>query len=85
MDHLNIRAATIGGALAAGGSHFIFGIIGMITGTTMSMYRLMMGGAMMSGGDFGLSWIIMSTIVWAIIGGVIGYLVAFGYNWAMKK
>lgn len=85
MDHLNAKAAMIGGALAAGGSHFLFAILGFATGTTEGVYRMMMGGGMMAAGNYGLTWVITSTIVWAIIGGVIGYLVAVGYNWAMKS
>lgn len=86
MDKLNERAATIGGALAAGGSHFIFGFLGFITGSTRNVYSMMSGGMMGSGtGDLGLNWLITSTIGWAIVGAVIGYLVSYGYNWAMKK
>ncbi len=87
MDKLDVKAAAISGAVASGVLHALSGILflgapQMYTG----MWQMMMYNTVQYGmGSFGATNWLGSIVTGAIIGAVIGYLVAVSYNWATKK
>lgn len=86
MEKLEVKAATVSGAVASGVLHALFGIgylgaPGMMAGAySMMMYNSVQFGM----GAFSATTWIVNIIAGAIIGAIIGYLVAVSYNWASK-
>ncbi len=87
MEKLDVKAATISGAVASGVLHALAGLLFLgAPQMYMGMWRMMMYNTVQYGaGEFVLSNWITTIITGTIIGAVIGYLVAVSYNWAMKK
>lgn len=87
MESLNVKAAAIAGTVTGAVIHALAGAVyaaspGMMSGA----YRMMMYDSVQYGmGAFSATNFVGSIVLGAIVGAVIGWLIAVSYNWGLKK
>ena len=87
MEALSVKAAAIAGAVTGGVIHVLAGLIYAASPSMMmGMYSMMMYNSMQYGmGLFSITNFVGNIFVGAIVGAIIGWLIAVSYNWGLKK
>lgn len=87
MEKLSEKAAAISGALTGAVLHIVFGaLVWTMPMQTSGMYSMMYYGMMQQANpSFAFTGWIGSVVLGLIVGGVVGWLIAFFYNWGLSK
>ena len=87
MEKLSEKAAAISGALTGAVLHLFFGLlVWTFPGPTAGMYGIMYYGMMQSfNPSFAFTGWIGSVVLGLVVGGIVGWLIAFFYNWGLSK